>query len=161
MRCRARSGFTCTAMPAFEQTLRIYYQDTDAMGVVFHANYLMFAERGRTEALHAVGAPVSAMRSELGLHYMARHIELEYMRPLMLDDRVLMRTATIELGASSCRIGHTFFKHGALTTRIVLRLVCVREEDARPVRIPGRWRDALAALMDDGAPPLRAEPVPV
>ena len=123
-------------MAAHEQTLRIYYQDTDATGVVFHPNYLAFAER----------APVRALTDEFGLHFLVHRARLEYLRPLKLDDQVIMRTGTHRLATASCYIKHEFHCEGRLTTRADVDLVCVRESDGRPSRIPERWRQALIAL---------------
>ena len=133
-------------MAAHEQILRIYYQDTDATGVVFHPNYLAFAERGRVDALHSVDAPVRALTDEFGLHFLVHRARLEYLRPLKLDDQVIMRTGTHRLATASCYIKHEFHCDGRLTTRADVDLVCVRETDGRPSRIPDRWREALIAL---------------
>jgi acyl-CoA thioester hydrolase len=133
-------------MAAHDQTLRIYYRDTDATGVVFHPNYLAFAERGRVDALHSVDAPVRALTDDFGLHFLVHRARLEYLRPLRLDDDVLMRTGTGRLATASCYIKHEFYCEGRLTTRAEVDLVCVRASDGRPSRIPERWRKALLEL---------------
>ena len=133
-------------MAAHEQTFRIYYRDTDATGVVFHPNYLAFAERGRVDALHSADAPVSALTDEFSLHFLVHRARLEYLRPLRLDDMVTMRTGTNRLATASCYIKHEFHCDGRLTTRAEVDLVCVRASDGRPSRIPERWRRALLEL---------------
>lgn len=138
-------------MAAHEQSLRIYYQDTDATGVVFHGAYLAFAERGRVDALHAVGASAKALTDAHGLAFLVRRAELQYVRPLRLDDVVAMRTATLQVRGASCRIRQDFLRDGALTTRVEVDLACVRAADGRPVRIPPRWASALEALADETA----------
>ena len=72
--------------------LRVYYEDTDAAGIVYHANYLCFAERGRTEMLHAAGADHRRLASEDGVGFAVRRCVVDYVRPARLDDRLEVRT---------------------------------------------------------------------
>jgi acyl-CoA thioester hydrolase len=133
-------------MAAHEQHIRVYYADTDATGVMFHSNYLVFAERGRVDALHTAGAPVAELTAEHGLHFLVHRARLDYLRPLKLDDVVKMLTGTRKLLSASCHILQEFHHAGRLVTRVELDLVCVRASDGRPARIPTRWRDALTVL---------------
>ncbi len=133
-------------MAAYVQELRVYYADTDATGVVFHANYLVFAERARVDALRARDAPASALFAAHGCHFLVRSAAIDYWRPLRLDDRFALSTATAALGGASCVVRHDFAADGVDACRVVVRLACVRAADGRPVRIPARWRTALADL---------------
>jgi acyl-CoA thioester hydrolase len=72
--------------------LRIYFEDTDAGGVVYHANYLRFAERARTEALRAMGLPHSEMMEKHGIIFVVRRVALDYQRPARLDDWLTVET---------------------------------------------------------------------
>jgi tol-pal system-associated acyl-CoA thioesterase len=67
---------------AHRYILRVYYEDTDAGGVVYHANYLRFAERARTEALRDLGVPHAEMTAEFGLMFMVRRVKLDYLAPV-------------------------------------------------------------------------------
>ena len=82
--------------------LRVYYEDTDAGGVVYHAGYLRFAERARTEALRDAGVPHAEMTAQYGLMFMVRRLKVDYLAPARLDD--LLFVVTRPIGAA-CRIG--------------------------------------------------------
>jgi acyl-CoA thioester hydrolase len=123
--------------------LRVYYEDTDAGGVVYHARYLAFAERARTEALRDAGVPHAEMLREHGVIFMVRRLEMEYLRPARLDDMLTIRTETIELGGATVTLRQAFFTEAThiATARVVL--ACVRAATGVPARIPPRWRAAL------------------
>ncbi len=139
-------------MAAHEQEFFVYHADTDATGVMFHANHLVFAERARTDALRARGAPVSELIAEHGLHFLVRRVEIDYWRPLRLDDRVVLRTTAGRLGASTCPVRHDFTVGGVSAARALVLLVSVRagsgHRSGRPARIPPRWREVLAGLQE-------------
>src|SRR6202012_4661955 len=77
---------------------RVYYEDTDAGGVVYHANYLRYAERARTEALRDAGIPHAELVADHGLMFMVHRAEIDYVRPAMLDDRLVVESATKDIG---------------------------------------------------------------
>ena len=83
-------------------TLRVYYEDTDAGGVVYHANYLRFAERARTEALRDLGLPHADAGERIGLMFVVRRVEVDYLRPARLDDSL---TVVTERARGRRRIG--------------------------------------------------------
>ncbi len=80
--------------------LRIYYEDTDAAGMVYHARYLAFAERGRAELLRDAGVPHDELVRDEGLIFVVRRIKIDYLRPARLDDVLTVTTEPIELGAA-------------------------------------------------------------
>ncbi|HTZ69789.1 MAG TPA: YbgC/FadM family acyl-CoA thioesterase [Acetobacteraceae bacterium] len=133
--------------------VRVYYEDTDAGGVAYHAAYLRFAERARTEALRAAGLPHAAMLAEHGVMFMVRRVELEYLRPARLDDLLTIRTESVSATGATVTLRQEFFPEGmALGAPIVVArvlLVCVKAEGVKAAgtaaRIPPRWRAALAA----------------
>ncbi len=135
-------------MPVHTLILRIHTQDTDATGIVYHGAYVDFAERGRIEALRSVGAPSRALGHEHGLAFLVREARLRYLRPLALDDEVIMRSGTIRIGGASCGIRQEFWRDDVLAVRAEFDLACVRLADGRPARIPKRWRAALDELRD-------------
>lgn len=130
--------------------LRIYYEDTDAGGVVYHANYLRFAERARTEALRDMGVPHAELVSQHGLMFMVRRVKLDYLGPARLDDSLVVVTQPLEVGAAVVDIRQDFVRDAALLVSLEIRLACVRLADQRPARMPSRWREALGrgALAD-------------
>jgi acyl-CoA thioester hydrolase len=132
-------------MIAHTHQLRVYYEDTDAGGVMYHAAYLGFAERARTEALRDAGVPHAAMLREHGVIFMVRRLDLEYLRPARLDDLLTIRTETLESGGASVLLRQEF--HAEQTAVAVARvlLACVKAATGMPARIPPRWRAAIAA----------------
>ena len=129
-------------------SLRIYYEDTDAGGVVYHANYLRFAERARTEALRDMGVPHAEMVSQHGLMFMVRRVKLDYLGPARLDDSLVVVTQPLEVGAAVVDIRQDFVRDAALLVSVEIRLACVRLADQRPARMPPRWRAALAGGLE-------------
>ena len=129
-------------------TARVYFEDTDAGGVVYHANYLRFAERARTEALRDLGAAHAEMTSLYGLMFMVRRVKLDYLAPARLDDSLLVVTRFLALRAASVELRQSFFRNGEDRPLVALEvlLACVRVADQRPGRVPERWRVALMSL---------------
>src|SRR6185295_903984 len=84
--------------------IRVYYEDTDAGGVVYHATYLRFAERARTEALRDLGIPHADLVSEHGVMFMVRRIKVDYLLPARLDDSLVVVTQPLVVGAASLEL---------------------------------------------------------
>jgi acyl-CoA thioester hydrolase len=124
--------------------LRVYYEDTDAGGVVYHARYLAFAERARTEALREAGVAHDELVTQFGLIFVVRRIEMHYLRPVRLDAEVIVETGPWALGAATVDVRQRFVVAGHETGRLLVGLACIRVADGRPARIPLRWRDALS-----------------
>lgn len=138
-------------MEPYRTAFRVYYEDTDAGGVVYHARYLAFAERARTEALRAAGVPHADLVGQHRLVFMVRRIEMRYLAPARLDDLLEVRTSILHVGGALVRLRQDFTVLGAVTGAVAVQavgelraeLACVRLADGRPARIPDRWRDAL------------------
>lgn len=131
-------------MTPFCLKLRVYYEDTDAAGIVYHARYLGFAERARTEALREAGVPHDELVTRFGLIFVVRRVEMDYLRPVRLDAEMLVETGPWALGAATVDVRQRFAVAGDETGRLRVGLACIRVADGRPARIPKRWRDALA-----------------
>jgi acyl-CoA thioester hydrolase len=131
--------------------VRVYYEDTDAGGVVYHANYLRFAERARTESLRAMGVPHADMLAGFGLIYVVRRIKLDYVAPARLDDSLAVTTEVLAVGGASMALRQSFavmLGEGAerLCAVLDVSLATVRVADQRAARMPARWREALEAM---------------
>lgn len=122
--------------------LRVYYEDTDFSGIVYHANYLRFFERGRTEFIRALGVDQRALHREEGVAFAVRSMKVEFLRPALMDDVVAVETRPGLLRGPALNL-HQTIRRGAdvLTTADVL-VVCVK--DGRPRRLPEALRLALA-----------------
>ena len=125
--------------------VRVYYEDTDAGGLVYHANYLRFAERARTEALRSVGTEQGRMLAETGLGFVVRRMEIDFRAPAVLDDTLEVVTRMSDIGGASLRAEQTIRRAGATLVSLLLKLACI-DRDGRPARLPADLRAALQSL---------------
>ncbi len=125
--------------------IRVYYEDTDAGGVVYHATYLRFAERARTEALRDAGLPHAAMVDQHGVMFMVRRLDLEYLRPARLDDLVTVTTESLARTGATVTLRQDFSIAGEPIALARVMLACVKVATGTAARIPLAWRAALAA----------------
>ncbi len=123
--------------------VRVYYEDTDAGGIVYHARYLAFAERARTEAMRDGGAAHDELATRHGLIFVVRRAEMDYLRPARLDDLVVVTTEMVALGGASMQVRQSFAVGAESVGVLRIKLACIRRADGRPARIPERWRAAL------------------
>ena len=117
-------------MIAHTHNVRVYFQDTDAGGVMYHAAY--------------PGLPHAAMLNEHGVMFMVRRMQIEYLRPARLDDMLTIRTDTLAASGATVTLSQDFFLGRAPLARAQILLACVRLATGAVARIPPRWRDALA-----------------
>lgn len=135
----------------FAWPVRVYYEDTDAGGIVYHANYLNFAERARTEMLRLVGAEQDEMRREAGLGFTVRHCQIDFKAPARLDDLLEVRTVLRE--ARGARVLAVQSLHPVIDgvvdprwiVQLELTLACVNNK-GRPTRLPKQIRAAFVAV---------------
>ena len=132
-------------------TLRVYYEDTDAGGVVYHATYLRFAERARTEALRDAGISHAELLANYGVMFMVRRIEVDYLRPARLDDSLTVVTELLAVGGASAMLRQDVQGPDGSCAILMVRLACVKPGDGRPGRLPHRWRAALTAMCNAAA----------
>lgn len=125
-------------LPAFQHELRIYWEDTDAGGVVFYANYLKFMERARTEWLRALGFEQEVMRREEGLMFVVSDTALRYLSPARLDDWLRVTVSPTEIGRVSLTIDQQVWRGETLLTEGRIRIGCVDAASLKPARIPAR-----------------------
>jgi acyl-CoA thioester hydrolase len=131
--------------------LRIYYEDTDAAGIVYYANWLRFLERGRTEMLRLLGQEHSGLRDARGVNWVVRRCTIDYLKPARLDDVIEVITSCGELrGASLDMIQHARCGEDILV-RAELVVACMGA-NGRPVRLPAELRSQLAALGAAASP---------
>ncbi|WBV41912.1 YbgC/FadM family acyl-CoA thioesterase [Pseudoroseomonas cervicalis] len=133
--------------------VRVYFEDTDAGGIAYHASYLRWAERGRTESLRAINLPHQVMIERHSSMLVVRRIEVEYVAPARLDDSLFVETAVRRFGGASVDLAQDIRDEaGGYKARLRVGLVCVRAGDMRPGPVPGPWREAfrLAAQAASG-----------
>ncbi|KQU81437.1 MULTISPECIES: tol-pal system-associated acyl-CoA thioesterase [unclassified Rhizobacter] len=135
---------TFTDAPAFIHPLRIYWEDTDAGGVVFYANYLKFFERARTEWLRSLGFQQERMRTEGGAMFVVADTRVRYLSPARLDDLIEVSVRVVESGRASLRLVQEARRGGQALAEGEIRIGCVDTGTFKPRRIPNDILDAIA-----------------
>jgi tol-pal system-associated acyl-CoA thioesterase len=120
----------------FSITVRVYYEDTDAGGVVYHANYLRFLERCRSDWLAHHGWPVDRVQSEWGVVFVVTAIEAKFLAPARLMDEVWVSTEIVETRRVQCKARQTVRRGDELLFEAMVSLACVRVSTLRPCAIP-------------------------
>lgn len=132
--------------------LRVYYEDTDAAGIVYYANYLKFMERARTEMMRLLGFEHSTLRETLGINWAVRRCVIDYRLPARLDDRLEVESRIAKLGGAALDIEQTVSRDGTMLATATLQLVCMHP-DGRPARLPATLRQRLAEAGIAALPP--------
>ena len=125
-----------TDSPDFELTLRIYWEDTDAGGVVFYANYLKFFERARTEWLRALGHGQEQLRLNASAMFVVSDTTMRYRRPARLDDLLRITVKLAEVRRASMTLAQQAWRGDELLTEGTIRIVCVDAGTFQPRSIP-------------------------
>ncbi len=136
-------------MSAFTFPVRVYWEDTDAGGVVFYANYLKFFERARTEWLRAAGVEQQRLRDDTGAMFVVAEVQTRYLAPARLDDLLHVTVRVEEQGAASMVIVQEAFRGDVLLAEGRIRIGCVHAESLRPCRIPAKVVNALAGSSNN------------
>lgn len=134
-------------MEPFVHTLRVYWEDTDAGGVVFYANYLKFFERARTEWLRGLGIQQRQLRDDTGAMFIVADTAVRYLRPARLDDLLRVTVQVQAAGAASMVIRQQAWRDDTLLAEGEIRIGCVDAGTFRPRRIP---TPVLAAMSANG-----------
>ncbi len=127
--------------------MRIYYEDTDAGGIVYYANYLKFAERARTEMLRDFGMAHDRLQKELSLSFVVKHCAIDYHHAARLDDLVEIRTKVARVGGASLDLTQQVFLVDQLLVTVDIRLALL-DKAMRPRRLPATL---IAALKPQSA----------
>ena len=133
---------------SFAFDIRVYWEDTDAGGIVFYANYLKFMERARTEWLRAMGIEQQALREASGGMFVVSETQLKYHRPARLDDRLVVTAELTQRGAASLTLAQRVLSKtepDALLCEGTIRIGWVDAATMRPARIPGSLLERLSS----------------
>lgn len=132
--------------------IRVYYEDTDAGGIVYHANYLRFAERARSECLRTIGWQHDKMLSETGLGWVVRRAQIDFRLPARLDDALVVETRLADMTGVRMTARQTVHRDGQLLVGLDLELVLLTSA-GRPGRIPAPLADAIRPFLVPSSPP--------
>jgi acyl-CoA thioester hydrolase len=144
MRAAASSASGPTA--EFVLPIRVYYEDTDAAGIVYYANYLRYAERARSEMLRSVGLPPSLIEREHGVVFAVRRCVVDYVRPARLDEQVEVCSNVTRLGGATIEMDQVVRRDGVTLVHVHVCLACVGR-DGRPRRVPEPVRAAFTSEL--------------
>ena len=130
----------------FSLPIRVYYQDTDAGGVVYHSTYLNFMERARYEWLRALGFNVNSLTEIHKILFMVRSLEIEYLKPAVLDDLLQVTVAVTEVGGSRIALCQEIICNHVKLISATIQVVCVGADTLKPVRIPAPLREKIGKV---------------
>jgi acyl-CoA thioester hydrolase len=119
--------------------LRIYYEDTDLVGIVYYANYLKFIERGRSEWVREMGVDQAAMKRDDGVVFAVRRVEADYHAPAKYDDEVVVTTTVKAVTGARLIVKQTVERGGDVLFSALVTIVAINEAGA-PARLPAAFR---------------------
>ncbi|MGQ0527545.1 MAG: tol-pal system-associated acyl-CoA thioesterase [Alphaproteobacteria bacterium] len=127
--------------------IRVYYEDTDAAGVVYYANYLKFAERGRTELLRSAGLENKSLAERQGISFVVRHIEADYFRPAHLDDLLILKTSLVQLKNANVSMKQSLYLKSDLIFSLDVQLACVDVKTFKPAKLDETVKQAFGPYL--------------
>lgn len=127
----------------FSLPVRVYYQDTDAGGVVYHSTYLNFMERARYEWIRELGFNANSLIEDHKILFMVRSIEIDYFKPAVLDDLLQITVAAKEIGRSRITLYQEVLRSHIKLVSATIHVVCVGAETLKPVSIPAPLREKI------------------
>ena len=129
---------------AFVWPVRVYWEDTDAGGVVYYANYLKFMERARSEWLRALGFEQDVLRDEAGVVFVVRRVEIDYLSPARFNEQLEVSVSLHEMGRASLSVRQELMRGSTRLAEAVVTLACVDAVRFKPVKISEPLLQALA-----------------
>ena len=130
--------------------IRVYYEDTDFSGFVYHANYLRYMERGRTELLRALAMEQADLARDAGLIFVVRRMGLDFLKPARMDDMLTIVTKPLELRGASMPMSQEVLRGEEVLLKADVTVAAVR--DGRAVRLPDSLRRALSQRFETPSP---------
>lgn len=123
-------------MGDFDWPVRVYYEDTDSGGVVYHSQYLNFMERARTEWLRALGFEQDLLRNEHMLLFAVHSMQISYRRPARFNDALLIKSRLLKASGASMQFEQNIYRGEELLCEASVRIACLDAESFRPKSIP-------------------------
>ena len=132
----------------FQHPVRVYWEDTDAGGVVYHARYLAFMERARSEWMRALGWDQGVLRDRDDQVFVVRAMDIDFRAPARLDDQLQVSVRLLECRGASFSVGQRIERDGALLVEARVRIAALRASDFRPRPIPDALLTELKSLLE-------------
>ena len=133
---------------AFSWPARVYWEDTDAGGVVYHARYLAFMERARSEWMRALGWDQGVLRDRDDQVFVVRAMDIDFRAPARLDDQLQVSVRLLECRGASFSVGQRIERDGSLLVEYRVRIAALRASDFRPRPIPDALLTELKSLLE-------------
>jgi acyl-CoA thioester hydrolase len=134
--------------------IRVYFEDTDFTGLVYHANFLKFCERGRSDFIRLLGINHRSLANPAEVEpavFVVRRIEIDYLKPARIDEVLEVVTRCVEVGGASLKLDQEVRKDGSVLARVRIVVVLV-SPSGKPQRIGNLARDALQRFVNQGTP---------
>jgi acyl-CoA thioester hydrolase len=139
-------------LPGFALDVRVYYQDTDAGGIVYHARYLDFMERARTEWLRALGVDLPGMTAEHHCMFVAASVTIDYLKSARLDDMLTVRADPEKIARTYIDLNQDIFCGSDQLARGRIRIACVHTASQKPAAMPREVASKIAARIQHSGP---------
>ena len=130
----------------FEWNVRVYFEDTDSGGVVYHANYLKFMERARTEWLRSLGLNQIKLKKEDKVMFVVRKIDIQYKIPARFNDELLIQTDCVKTTDYSIMLKQNILRDNQTITEGNVEIVCINSDLFKPVRIPKKAKQLMEII---------------
>ena len=132
----------------FDWPLRVYYEDSDAGGIVYHSQYLNFMERARTEWLRYLGFEQTELIAEFNILFVVRNIEIQFKRPARFNDAVIVRSRLEKLGRSRMVFAQDILRGDEHLIEATVEIACIDADKYAPVTIPSIIQNKMQATME-------------
>ncbi len=132
----------------FRWPVRVYYEDTDAGGVVYHSQYLNFLERARTEWLRHLGYEQTTLRDELQMVIVVHSLNIQFKRPAKFNDHLIVSLSILELGRSSMQFAQVISRDDETLIEAQVRVACVNANTFKPMGIPAPILQAISSITE-------------
>jgi acyl-CoA thioester hydrolase len=133
----------------FDWPIRVYYEDTDSGGVVYHSNYLNFMERARTEWLRALGFEQTQMKDDLNIIFVVHSMNIQFKRPALFNDMLNVQSKVAKVGHGSIEFLQTIMRGQQVLIEATIKVACVEASVFKPVAIPAIIKDTIQNCTTD------------
>ncbi len=130
----------------FSLPIRIYFEDTDSGGVVYHSNYLKFMERARTEWLRSIGIDQRHLKHEELIMFVVHRIDIQYKLPARFNDDLVVKSELIEIGSSKIEFRQMIYRDEEILIDAHVDIACIDSKKFKPVRIPSAVKQTMESL---------------
>lgn len=134
-----------TVAQGFSWPVRVYYEDTDAGGVVYHSYYLNYCERARTEWLRSIGVEQTALMEDQKVIFVVHHLEASYLKPAKFNDSLTVKTTITNVSAASIMFDQVIQREDVVLFKATVKVVCVDAAKMRAMKIPSALKATVLA----------------